>query len=81
MHKTFSPQSFNVYNYGSGIPITRKNIDEEQRRRAENKDNPATPEEIVMTFVSVAEQSGKWFKNSNRYQKLVDRVNGIMRKG
>lgn len=81
MHKTFSPKTHGVYFASSGIPITRANINDEQARRAEDKQSPATADEIVYSFATPVERKDwKNFTNRNRYQKLVARASGIMRK-
>ncbi len=71
----------NTYSPGVGITITRANIDDEQARRAERHQRPATPEEIVLEFVTPYEQESKGFSESKRFKKLVERASAIMRRG
>lgn len=63
---------------GVGITITRGNIEDEQLRRFEAKQSPATAEEIVMSFVTPYEQSSKDFPTSKRFKKLVARAHQLL---
>lgn len=72
------PSTYNTFIPGVGITITRANIRDEQIRRAEAGRSPATPEEIVMSFVTKVEAETKGFHQSPRYAKLVARASQIM---
>ncbi len=74
------PSTRGVYKPGIGITITQENIADEQWRRREAKQSPATPEEIVFALDINSPQKSPDYQNTKSFQKRLERASRLMRK-